>query len=224
MPFSPAFDNALIVATLAHRRQLRKGTRVPYVMHPMHVATLLSRCGFGEPLTTAALLHDVLEDAPFDDKAFEADLRSTFPRYSWPAPDPSRPFRPVAEQFMDTTFGADVMRLVRAVTEEKNEGGPEVPWLARRKRQLEHLAEAGREEAALKAADALHNVSSILRDLAEGRATFTGRFKATPEQSMWYYEQIARLARARAGDGPLVDALDEAVARLRDLVIAEQSR
>src|SRR5262245_24388558 len=60
--FSPRYDAALALAARAHRSQLRKGTDLPYIAHPVHVSLILIRHGFGEDLAIAGLLHDVVED------------------------------------------------------------------------------------------------------------------------------------------------------------------
>src|SRR5947207_5909922 len=75
--FSESFDQALILATLAHDRQPRKGTLIPYIMHPVHVARLLERHGYSEEVVIAGLLHDVLEDAKFADLSLQDRLRPT---------------------------------------------------------------------------------------------------------------------------------------------------
>jgi (p)ppGpp synthase/HD superfamily hydrolase len=64
-PFSPGVERAILVALEAHSGQWRKGEgSVPYVVHPIHVALILSRLGAGEEVLQAALLHDVVEDCP----------------------------------------------------------------------------------------------------------------------------------------------------------------
>ena len=60
--FLSRYDAALALAARAHRDQLRKGTDLPYIAHPVHVSIILIRHGFGEDLTIAGLLHDVVED------------------------------------------------------------------------------------------------------------------------------------------------------------------
>ena len=65
--FSASVDAAMTLAAAAHEGQRRKGTEIPYVMHPNHVARILDRHGCGEHLVIAGLLHDVVEDARFDD-------------------------------------------------------------------------------------------------------------------------------------------------------------
>jgi GTP pyrophosphokinase len=53
---------ALTLAVQAHHGQLRKGTSIPYVAHPMAVASIALELGADEDQASAALLHDVLED------------------------------------------------------------------------------------------------------------------------------------------------------------------
>lgn len=60
--YSPRFESALALSARAHARQLRKGTDLPYLTHPVHVAWLLSSYGFDEDVVIAGLLHDLLED------------------------------------------------------------------------------------------------------------------------------------------------------------------
>ena len=65
---TPKFDTALSLALEAHAGQIRKGTEnalglpLPYITHPVAVATLVQRYGGNEDQVIAALLHDVLED------------------------------------------------------------------------------------------------------------------------------------------------------------------
>ncbi|MEM7305673.1 MAG: HD domain-containing protein [Planctomycetota bacterium] len=61
--FSPGVEDALRVAEAAHAGQTRKGpTGAPYIIHPMHVALLVARWGYGDVEIQAAILHDVVED------------------------------------------------------------------------------------------------------------------------------------------------------------------
>jgi (p)ppGpp synthase/HD superfamily hydrolase len=55
--------DALALAHEAHRTQKRKGTDIPYIAHPMAVASLVLTHGGSEDQAIAALLHDVIEDA-----------------------------------------------------------------------------------------------------------------------------------------------------------------
>jgi (p)ppGpp synthase/HD superfamily hydrolase len=57
------FD-AIDFAVKAHRGQSRKGSHVPYIVHPIGVSKLLIEAGCEEDIVIAGLLHDTLEDTP----------------------------------------------------------------------------------------------------------------------------------------------------------------
>lgn len=60
---SPALQQAYDFAASKHAGQLRKGSGLPYIMHPLTVAQLLWGIGErDEDILVAALLHDVSED------------------------------------------------------------------------------------------------------------------------------------------------------------------
>src|SRR4051794_38285468 len=60
--FSDDFEHALRWAAVGHEGQVRRGSGVPYVEHPMAVALILDRLGFDEEVVIAGLLHDLVED------------------------------------------------------------------------------------------------------------------------------------------------------------------
>ena len=62
--FSAAVERALCAALEAHAGQVRKGSGVPYAVHPLHAALIVARWGFDDETIQAALLHDVVEDCP----------------------------------------------------------------------------------------------------------------------------------------------------------------
>lgn len=56
---------AIIFATIAHQHQYRKGTKIPYIVHPYEVAQILTEANAAEEMICAGLLHDVVEDTDF---------------------------------------------------------------------------------------------------------------------------------------------------------------
>jgi (p)ppGpp synthase/HD superfamily hydrolase len=75
LSYAPLIDAALVFAAQAHKNQRRKGTDVPYIVHPVGVMLTLQAAGETDPeLLAAALLHDTLEDAG----ATLDDLRERF--------------------------------------------------------------------------------------------------------------------------------------------------
>jgi len=59
---SPLIFHAIQFASAAHAGQYRKGTRIPYLIHPLRVAAILLEAGCAEHLAVAAVLHDTVED------------------------------------------------------------------------------------------------------------------------------------------------------------------
>jgi hypothetical protein len=62
MLLTARFDDALAYASALHRRQLRKGTAIPYLSHLMTVSALVIEHGGDEDQAIAGLLHDAAED------------------------------------------------------------------------------------------------------------------------------------------------------------------
>ena len=55
-------NKAIAFAVKAHEGQLRKGTDLPYIIHPMEVGVIVSGMTEDEEVIAAAVLHDTLED------------------------------------------------------------------------------------------------------------------------------------------------------------------
>ncbi len=56
-------NKAIMFATLAHEKQKRKGTDIPYILHPLEAGIITSQIKFDQELITASILHDTMEDA-----------------------------------------------------------------------------------------------------------------------------------------------------------------
>ena len=56
------FEKAVIYATNAHNGQTRKGTNLPFIIHPMEVAAIVAAMTLDQDMLCAAVLHDVVED------------------------------------------------------------------------------------------------------------------------------------------------------------------
>lgn len=183
--YSARYEAALTLAAHAHREQVRKGSDVPYIVHPVHVSAILLRYGFSEEVAIAGLLHDVVEDQDVSLADIEAE------------------------------FGPAVAEMVEALSERKREGGDERPWEVRKQEKLEHLQQASLGAVAVKAADTLHNIRSVQTGLREQGASFWSHFKRGPGPSLWYYRSVTKIVRERLGGHPLADELDRAFEELK---------
>ncbi|WP_423800984.1 HD domain-containing protein [Neobacillus sp. SAB-20_R2A] len=67
-------DKALQIASIAHQRQYRKGTDIPYIAHPVAVGMLLMKAGYREDVVAAGILHDTDEDTDYKLKDIKRDF------------------------------------------------------------------------------------------------------------------------------------------------------
>ncbi len=58
-------EQACELAAQAHAGQVRKGTRIPYISHPMAVGIILAEAGATSDAVIAGIIHDVAEDSSF---------------------------------------------------------------------------------------------------------------------------------------------------------------
>ena len=187
--YSERYEAALTLAAEAHRHQNRKGGTIPYIVHPVHVSTILLRHGFSEDVVIAGLLHDVIEDQGM----------------------------PLAR--IEAAFGSRVSEMVAAVTERKLEAGVKRPWEDRKREALDHVRAANPDAVALKAADALHSARTLARDLVLYGSSLWIHFSRGPGPSLWYYQSVSALVRDRLGQHPLADELSGAVEDLARVIV-----
>ncbi len=182
------FARALRFALSAHGDQKRKGTQIPYVSHLVQVAGLVLEHGGDADQAIAGLLHDAIEDC-----------------------------EGVSEAVLHDRFGAEVARIVRAVSDVLEGDTPrrKSPWLLRKRRYIAHLRRQDARVRLVAGCDKLDNLRSLLADLhADGPPTLA-RFHATPPQIRWYYEQVRRA---------LGTGLPERLLRELDALVAELAR
>jgi (p)ppGpp synthase/HD superfamily hydrolase len=151
------FDRALLVAAGLHRCQLRKGGSIPYIAHPLAVASIVLEHGGGEDEAIAALLHDTAEDCGG---------------------------RPVLER-LRKEFGERVAALVGQLSDTLEH--PKPRWRERKTRYLAHLRGAGRSVTLVCAADKLHDLRSIVADLRRDGPPGLAKFNAGTGDLLWYY-------------------------------------
>ena len=186
--FSARYDAALSLAATAHRTQKRKGSDVPYIVHPVQVSTILLRYGFSEDEVIAGLLHDVVEDQEVPLDSIEAE------------------------------FGPAVAATVAALSERKREGDRQRPWEERKKEALAHLRQAGAGAMAVKAADVLHNAHSLRTHLQRDGAAAWDDYSRGSGQTLWYYRSVLEIVETELGGHPLLDEVADAVGDLERVI------
>ena len=184
------FDRALLLATDHHRRQLRKGTEIPYVSHLLAVASLVLEMGGSETEAIGALLHDAVEDGGG---------------------------QPMLERIR-AEFGPDAARIVLANSDSDSE--PKPPWYQRKRAYLDAIAHKQPDELRVSLADKLHNARAILLDYRTHGDGLWDRFKTGEGDSIrWYYRSLYEAFDARRdalGEraGPALEELGRTVAEI----------
>lgn len=178
---------ALALAVEAHDGQKRKGTTIPYIAHPMGVASIALEHGADEDQAMAALLHDAVEDGGA--------------QYS---------------QRIRNQFGDRVADIVDGCTDGvPDESGRKAPWKERKESYISHLRKASDDVLLVSGSDKLHNARAIVEDLLRIGPKVFDRFTATKEQTIWYYETLASVFVSRGA--PISKALTDTVNRMKEL-------
>jgi (p)ppGpp synthase/HD superfamily hydrolase len=183
-PLGGRFQRALTYAARLHATQFRKETTRPYIAHLLGVTSTVLTHGGDEDEAIAALLHDAVED-----QGGKPRLRE-----------------------IRRTFGARVARIVDGCTDADTE--PKPPWRERKKKYLRHLRKANSSVRLVSAADKLYNARETLADFQTHRHSLWSRFKGGKEETLWYYESVAKILAAK-GPKDLVEELKSVVTELR---------
>jgi (p)ppGpp synthase/HD superfamily hydrolase len=160
-PLTNKFDEALQLASHLHRQQARKATQIPYISHVLAVTALVLDYGGTETQAIAALLHDAVEDCGGK----------------------------LVLENIETQFGQEVAAIVESCTDSFEEG-PKRDWKERKEEYLQHLRNCDSASLIVVAADKLHNLTAIQRDLRQEGAALWSRFNATPDLQRWYYDSV----------------------------------
>ena len=178
---------ALSLAVEAHAGQMRKGTTIPYISHPLAVASIALEFGADEDQAIAALLHDTIEDGG---RGYIALIRDQ--------------------------FGERVLALVEGCTDGIPDAtGQKADWHTRKARYLEHLLHTHDDVLLVSGADKLHNARSIVADLQSVGDVVFERFSVKKADTLWYYQSLADIFERRRA--PMATALRRVVHEIRTL-------
>ena len=126
-------DTAIAFAATAHAGQKRKYDKLPYIVHPIEVMSILHNQGVqDEAMLIAAVLHDVVEDTI------------------------------VSLDTIERRFGADVAGLVDELTDKFADPGLGNRKL-RKQLERNRIAETSARAQTIKCADFVSNTASIVR-------------------------------------------------------------
>lgn len=191
MLFTPKIQKAVIRSAILHQNQNRKGTPIPYIIHPYSVALILSDYIDDEDIIVAGLLHDILEDVP---------------NYSG--------------DDMKKEFGEKVYKIVKEVSEDKdpnNKGeNKKITWQKRKEDFLAILKNNSFEAMMVCCADKIHNLLSLIEDYKEQGDDLWSKFNAPNDKKMWFYEEILNILKDRLNND-IVKELDRIYSEAKKL-------
>ena len=165
-------EKALQHATVAHKGSFRKGTKIPYIVHPVEVVMIAHELTDDEELIAAAALHDVVEDTIY------------------------------SKDDIEFVFGERIAALVAAESENKREGMlPEQTWRIRKEETLAHLGRAQKDVKLICLADKLSNIRAIWSDYQKVKDKLWERFnQSDPAAHAWYYGAICDILKEEFGN------------------------
>jgi (p)ppGpp synthase/HD superfamily hydrolase len=184
---TPRYADAVRFAADAHFGQVRKGTAIPYIIHPLTVSALVVEFGGDEDQAIAGLLHDVVEDCE------------------------------VSPLTLSDRFGARVAAIVEGCTDGvPDQLGVKAPWRERKERYLAHLEQEPQDTLLVSACDKLHNARCIVSDTRLIGQEVFDRFTASREQVIWYYCRLAGVFERRLRHPDLLRTLTYEIANMWD--------
>lgn len=195
--YSDVINHALAFSAKHHDRQVRKGTKLPYLTHPANVAVILTRYGCDIETVVAGILHDVIADCVRDGYT-----------------------REMLEQRIGDKFGGKVLDTVLAVTYRRHDDdGVELSTEDRKADYLERLSDASEEARWVCAADKIHNASSMLADLRRtiDPETVWSRFSGGKVATARWYRQVYERLGEVGFNAPIMAELDDVSSELQKL-------
>ncbi len=185
--FTDRLNKAIEVAAYCHEKQNqhRKGTDLPYIVHPFSVMLISSQVTNNEDILIACLLHDILEDV--DTKIYSKEI-------------------------MIKDFGKKVTEIVIDVTKNpKLSDWHEVSndYI----NHLNNSA--CDEAIIVSASDKIHNLRSTISDYKTKGDILWQIFKTkSRDDQIWFYQSIIKVLINRKAPQPLISSLDSNLAEL----------
>ena len=156
-------EKAISFAAERHSGMTRKGTDVPYIVHPLEAVAIAAGITSDVEILAAAALHDVVEDTP------------------------------TTIEEIEELFDGRIAALVAAESEDKLSDIPAAEsWKIRKEATIKALQTASVPEKIIVLADKLSNIRAIYRDHTRIGDRIWERFNQKDKKMHeWYYKAIA---------------------------------
>lgn len=159
-------SEAIAFAVKVHDGMRRKKSDVPYILHPLEAAVIVSTMTDDQNVIAGAILHDVVEDTD------------------------------ITIDEIEEKFGKRARELVESETENKRPGIPAgETWRVRKEESLEVLENTDDIGVLMVwLGDKLANIRAIYRELQqEGNAMWNKFNQKNVNEHAWYYFSIVKL-------------------------------
>ena len=155
-------ESAIIFAVEKHAGAVRKGSELPYIIHPLEALTIASGITDDQEVLAAVVLHDVVEDT-------QTTLED-----------------------IESIFGKRIADLVASHTEDKMPGIPaSESWEHRKQTTIQSLQNASLDEKIIVLSDKLSNIRAKSRDVARDGDDMWKKFNQKDKKMHeWYYRSI----------------------------------
>ena len=155
-------EKAFVFAADKHHGQVRKGSNIPYIGHPIEVAMLVAKMGGDVEMIAAGALHDTLEDT---DTTYDELVKE---------------------------FGYRVADLVNEESEDKRPNlDKSKSWKVRKQETIDYAKSASREAKVILLADKLSNMRQTALNIEKIGDKVWERFNVTdPSLHEWYHRGI----------------------------------
>lgn len=184
MKLTPKIQKAIVKAKELHQGQTRKNDDLPYVVHPLSVASILSSYTKDEDIIASGLLHDILEDVPSHLYSAE-DLKQD--------------------------FGDRVYELVREVSEDRDPNDSKekkkATWRERKEKYLANLQNNTPDSLLISCADKIHNLKSMMQAYQKDGENVWSEFHVGKNDQMWFFKEVLITLKKRL-DHDIVDELE----------------
>lgn len=172
-------QNAAELAWKYHKDQTRKGDVSPYIIHPIMVSTILAKNGFGDETISAGYCHDLLEDTDCQ------------------------------EDELEKACGAEVLRIVKAVSNDKNLSDKK-DWEKKKEKYIETVRAGGEKAIAVSIADKIANLYSFFDQYQKEGPSLWKKFNRGKEKKVWFEKAVLKMAKEN-WESPLLYELEKLI-------------
>lgn len=190
--YTPRLERAIQKAVLVHRDQVRRTPdEMPYISHLFSVFALLLTYTRDEDTLIAGLLHDSIEDTDYTFEELERD------------------------------FGKEVRDIVAGVTEEKEKDGEGLPWLERKRGNLENLRKSGQKSMLISAVDKIYNLNALVSDSKLYGDSMWDFLSPGADEKLWFHREVIDILEESFNNKRALEAVKKAYQEAHETFLKE---